>query len=88
MKKIANHKVARHKDLANGGFYKKIFCSYNISDYKSGYYRKHQDVIDSNNRWNDWVDLKLEENPDDPYWIRFRERYIVKENEFYKYYIK
>jgi len=36
MKKIANHKVRNYDDdIANGKSYRKIFCSYNISDYRS-----------------------------------------------------
>lgn len=33
-KKLANKKVRRYKGaIKNGGFYRKIFCSYDICDY-------------------------------------------------------
>ena len=33
-KKFANKKVRHTKDLPNGGAFKKVFCSYDICDYK------------------------------------------------------
>ena len=34
MKHFANKKVRRSKDVPSGMAYKKLFCSYSISDYK------------------------------------------------------
>lgn len=33
-KKFANKKVRHTKDLPNGGAFKKVFCSYDICDFK------------------------------------------------------
>lgn len=34
MKRYANKKVRRAKNVPSGGAYKKLFCSYDISDFK------------------------------------------------------
>lgn len=34
MKRFANKKVRHSNDIPSGGAYKKLFCSWNISDYK------------------------------------------------------
>lgn len=34
MKKLANKKIRHIQDIANGSFYKKMFQSYDICDYK------------------------------------------------------
>ena len=33
-KQIANRAVRNHDDIPNGGGYKKVYCSWNISDYR------------------------------------------------------
>ena len=33
-KQIANRTVRNKEDIPNGGSYKKVYCSWNISDYK------------------------------------------------------
>lgn len=38
MKKCANQRVRHYANLSNGSFYKKVFQSYDICDYKSIYY--------------------------------------------------
>lgn len=45
MKKFANRKVRNYDDeIQNGKSYRKIFCSYNISDYKSTCYGKYLEI--------------------------------------------
>lgn len=34
-KEIANRKVRRHLDVASGGYYKRMYCQYDICDYES-----------------------------------------------------
>jgi hypothetical protein len=33
-KQIANRAVRNHDDVPNGGSYKKVYCSWNISDWR------------------------------------------------------
>lgn len=45
-KKIANGIVRRSKDLANGGYYRKLYNPWNICDYKNLYFY-HRDLMES-----------------------------------------
>ena len=40
MKRYANKKVRHTKNIPSGGAYKKVFCSYDISDYRYLWTRK------------------------------------------------
>lgn len=42
MKRQANKRVRRAKNVSNGSSYKKLFCSYDICDYKFLEYTKEQ----------------------------------------------
>jgi len=50
MKRLANKKVRKTKNIGNGGAYKKVFCSWNIYEYSFRYYSK-ADLIKSAERW-------------------------------------
>lgn len=39
MKHFANKRVRRVKDIGNFSYYKKVFCTYDICDYKSIYFK-------------------------------------------------
>jgi uncharacterized protein YigE (DUF2233 family) len=41
-KRFANKKVRHTKGIQNGGAYKKVFCSWDICDYKFLYFRRSQ----------------------------------------------
>ena len=41
MKRLANKMVRKTFDIPSGNAYKKVFCSYNISDYMS-WYKKYK----------------------------------------------
>jgi len=68
MKKIANHKVRNYDDdIANGKSYRKIFCSYNISDYRSTCFGKENEAFYEKKKWNQWRKnhgLKIDDSED------------------------
>lgn len=41
-KRFANKKVRKTFDINDGCAYKKLYCSWNIHDYKFAYYSKHE----------------------------------------------
>ena len=60
MKRFANKKVRHSKNVPNGGAYKKVFCSWEISDFKwrwtreeaiEEWYEHHRDPDNPRNRW-------------------------------------
>ena len=60
MKRFANKKVRHSKDIPSGGAYKKVFCSWEISDYRwrwtreeaiEEWYEHHRDPDNPRNRW-------------------------------------
>jgi len=40
-KKLSNRRVRYSKIISNGGFYKKLYESWNICDYKNYWYSRH-----------------------------------------------
>ena len=43
-KRFANKKVRRTKKIQDGGSFKKVYCSYNICDYKFLYFYKRKAI--------------------------------------------
>ena len=39
MKRFANKRVRHVKDIGNFSYYKKVFCTYDVCDYKSTYFK-------------------------------------------------
>ena len=59
-KRIANKAVRRHKgELNDGAQYKKIYNSYNISDYSFSY------------TWDEWKDYRGDSQTERDNWERF-----------------
>jgi hypothetical protein len=47
-KRYANKKVRHTEDIRSGGAYKKLFCSYDICDYKFLYFIINEAIEDAN----------------------------------------
>lgn len=58
MKRLANKKVRKSKDVINGKSYKKEFCSYDIVDYRSyktyGKFKKSRNFSGRELTRDDW----------------------------------
>ncbi|MDA3854902.1 MAG: hypothetical protein PF569_01490 [Candidatus Woesearchaeota archaeon] len=57
MKRLANKRVRQTKNIMNGGSFKKVFCSYDISDWKFLCFTKKQkrDIINNKeNKFTVW----------------------------------
>lgn len=72
MKHVANKKVKHNETSLKGKGYKKIFCSYDIHDYKS--------------RWT-WEEAKFSYFHQDPNGINWQEDYPTLKS-FYRYWRK
>ena len=81
MKKFANKKVRNQEDLPNGRAFKKVFCSYDICDYKWRQ-TKEEAIEEYENalkhtefKWNRWL---LEEYPTLESWLWHWKKYYLR----------
>lgn len=77
-KRFASKKVRNTKEVSSGGSYKKLYCSYDICDYKFLYYSPREVIREFESRFNDEI----------LYFSEIRESFIRHIMPFYKYYMK
>jgi len=75
-KRFANKKVRRTFELDNGNAYKKLYCSWNIHDFKSVYYNR-QEVESARFDWGRAEPYEMYDTVEKaklfPQWYKFRD---------------
>lgn len=81
MKKVANKVVRHQKFLGNGSYYKKVFCSYDISEYS--FYRTFRSYVEHEKNMINFflqrgINIKIAEKSDAEHYRDWYKMYKMK----------